>query len=222
MDPHEVAVMAGVLVVRDRALEALDEAGFRPEHMATPRGTRALSAALAVWRRADPEAPVSRLTIEDAAGALAAPLLDAAGDAASEQGASVGTTLYAANALKAAYERRRAENALRVALGALRDGDPPHEVAEDVLEALGEIVNPPRDATVRLGDLVGEALKRLRNGGDAKTSTGLGDLDEVMRGGLQGGRLVIAAARPGVGKSALALRIADYVAATAAPTLMFG
>lgn len=44
------------------------------------------------------------------------------------------------------------------------------------------------------------------------TPTGLADLDSLLGGGLQRGDLVLLAARPGVGKTALALSITDHAA----------
>lgn len=47
---------------------------------------------------------------------------------------------------------------------------------------------------------------------DAGVATGWPDLDEKLGGGLHPGELAVVAARPGVGKSALAAGIADHVA----------
>lgn len=70
------------------------------------------------------------------------------------------------------------------------------QILTDVVEQVG------RYMAVRssVGDVVG-------------TPTGFGDFDR-MKAGLQPGELVILAGRPGHGKSALALNIADYVSAT--------
>lgn len=57
-------------------------------------------------------------------------------------------------------------------------------------------------------------IQRMEDGGMAKpvTPTGFVDLDARMNGGMRGGDLIILAARPGMGKSAMALQIAGHVA----------
>ena len=57
-------------------------------------------------------------------------------------------------------------------------------------------------------------IERMEEGGMAKpaTPTGFVDLDKRMNGGMRGGDLIIVAARPGMGKSAMALQIAGHVA----------
>jgi replicative DNA helicase len=55
------------------------------------------------------------------------------------------------------------------------------------------------------------AVERRAAGEDQPLSTGLRDLDDKLSGGLHKGDMVILAARPSMGKSALALNIADYV-----------
>jgi replicative DNA helicase len=70
--------------------------------------------------------------------------------------------------------------------------------------------------TIRIGDHVIEYHRKLEQRllrGDSITglATGFADLDR-MTGGLQAGDLVVLAARPSIGKSALALNIAEHVA----------
>jgi replicative DNA helicase len=70
--------------------------------------------------------------------------------------------------------------------------------------------------TLRLGDQVEEWIEELDRRVDAEElpglSTGLRDLDELLLG-LRGGQLIIAAGRPGVGKSSLAGHLAAHVSA---------
>jgi replicative DNA helicase len=55
-------------------------------------------------------------------------------------------------------------------------------------------------------------LQRRMEGTDPAMSTGLPDLDRKLAGGLRGGQVVVLAARPGEGKSALAQGMAEHVA----------
>jgi len=58
-------------------------------------------------------------------------------------------------------------------------------------------------------------IDQMYHGADSTaTSTGLADLDRALNGGLRPGWLVVLAARPKMGKTALALNIANHVAKT--------
>ena len=76
-----------------------------------------------------------------------------------------------------------------------------------------------------LEDVLHEALKRIddrlqKGGGVGGMPTGYTDLDS-MTGGLHEGELVILAARPSMGKTALATNIADHVAVEGQRTTLF-
>ena len=76
---------------------------------------------------------------------------------------------------------------------------------------------------VRLGAAVLEAMGRLhaRHAGEsAGLGTGLVDLDASI-GGMRPGQLIVIAARPGCGKTALALNIAERVAADGGTGVLF-
>ena len=67
---------------------------------------------------------------------------------------------------------------------------------------------------VRAADVLSAVIGRMEDGGQAKpaTPTGFVDLDKRMNGGMRGGDFIIVAARPGMGKTAFALNIAENVA----------
>jgi replicative DNA helicase len=81
------------------------------------------------------------------------------------------------------------------------------------LEALGEatIKRETKLAAQGLAEHI-SALERRSTGSDRVIKTGLDDIDRQLNGGLRPGWLVILAARPGMGKTALALNIATHVA----------
>jgi replicative DNA helicase len=85
--------------------------------------------------------------------------------------------------------------------------------AASKLESLGEatIKREPRLLAQALADHI-NLLERRSTGGDRVISTGYEDLDRALNGGLRPGWSVILAARPGMGKTSLALNIATYVA----------
>jgi replicative DNA helicase len=73
-----------------------------------------------------------------------------------------------------------------------------------------------QDRAISLADALSEELERLGQAAASDrairgTPTGFGDLDEAI-GGMQAGNLIVLAARPSMGKSALAQNIATHVA----------
>jgi replicative DNA helicase len=68
-------------------------------------------------------------------------------------------------------------------------------------------------------DIVRDRLAALDAADDPAVSTGLQALDGMLSGGLRPGELTIIAARPSMGKTALALNIAEHVAEHVGPVL---
>ena len=98
--------------------------------------------------------------------------------------------------------------------------DDPAEIALSVAEALGRIAartqreapKPPIDVH-SLREAVDEVVERLESGRPAGlVSTGYPGLDRGLGGGLAPGELMFLGARPGIGKTSLALEIARHVA----------
>lgn len=87
------------------------------------------------------------------------------------------------------------------------------DCAATKLEALAESVvkSEPKLAAQGLMDHI-NTLERRSIGQDRVIKTGLHDLDKALNGGLRPGWVAILAARPGMGKTALALNIATHVA----------
>lgn len=76
---------------------------------------------------------------------------------------------------------------------------------------------------VRAADDIGNYFDQLQAECDGTVSalqTGFRDLDDKLGGGLRGGELVIVAGRPGMGKTAFAMNIANHVAASGSALIL--
>lgn len=100
--------------------------------------------------------------------------------------------------------------------------NPKGQSADQVLDAVQSMVSglaerrarsEPRMISDLLSDFIDAADKRSE-GLEAAIQTGIESLDQILNGGLRPGQLVIGAARPGVGKSALASHIGLHMAET--------
>lgn len=99
------------------------------------------------------------------------------------------------------------------------------KIASEAEFAMAQLLDRQGGEPVRVHDAIRGALREIddrreRGGKLAGQSTGFESIDWIT-GGLEPGQLVILAARPSVGKTALALNIADHVASTGAPALFF-
>jgi replicative DNA helicase len=135
---------------------------------------------------------------------------------------------YYANIVKEkATNRQLIESATEI----IRDGYSNQFTSQELLEAAEHKVfaiaeDQVRGETLELKDIVKEAMERIGmradSGGHAVTgvASGLFDLDE-MTGGFHPGQLVILAARPSMGKTALALNVAEHVAINLGTPVLF-
>lgn len=96
--------------------------------------------------------------------------------------------------------------------------------AESRLMALAEGSigkDEPAEISALLGEVVNDIEERMLKGGAISgLSTGFTDLDDMLDG-LKAGDLIILAGRPSMGKSALALNIAENVALDDKPVMVF-
>jgi replicative DNA helicase len=95
-------------------------------------------------------------------------------------------------------------------------GATPAQLADRATAAVGQVCDTTMtQGPVSVHDALTEHLARLErraDGGEPSISTGIDDLDRQLNGGLRAGWVAILAARPGMGKTALALNIASHVA----------
>ncbi len=133
---------------------------------------------------------------------------------------------YAEIVKEKAIVRRLIESATEI----LRDGYSSQFTARELLESAERRVfsiaqDEIRGATLELKDVVLQAMDRIALRAETKHAvtgigTGLIDLDDLL-GGLQGGQLVILAARPSMGKTALALNICDHASIALENSVLF-
>lgn len=115
-----------------------------------------------------------------------------------------------------AVRRQFIEISRENALEAMNEDNPILEVLDQAQTAISNLVNDDKAGrVVRLADALRELVHIIdeRPQGRLVTgvSTGLYDLDELISG-FQPGQLIILAARPSVGKTTLALNIAEHIA----------
>lgn len=122
------------------------------------------------------------------------------------------------------HQRRMFLQAMDELRGDVSNGtlDNAAEAMDELMRRLSVIRKPKTEvAPVRLGDVLDDYTdtleKRLKNGDESDTlKTGIDELDGIT-GGMNAEDLVIIAARPGMGKTELALKIAEGVASRKMP-----
>lgn len=99
---------------------------------------------------------------------------------------------------------------------ALRDAYAPHDSVEVIVDRaekrIFEIANKRvAGASTHLGEIAMEVYEMLEGTGRKGLPTGFYELDDMLNG-LQGGEMIIVAARPSMGKTAIAMNIVEAVA----------
>lgn len=108
--------------------------------------------------------------------------------------------------------RRLIAAATEVQTAAYDAGADPQAVAEAAESAFMGVLRLDGDAHMAsFSQAIAEAID-ARDAPQSAMSTGFANLDAMLKGGMRPGQLIIIAARTGMGKSALALNIAEHVA----------
>jgi replicative DNA helicase len=99
----------------------------------------------------------------------------------------------------------------------LREAYAPHEDAEHVLDSAEKKIfdiaeKKVGNSVVSLESVLHEVFESIENRGQRGIETGFIELDEMLNG-LQAGEMIIVAARPSMGKTAIAMNIIEAVAA---------
>ena len=220
--PHNLDAersVLGAILLSDRALYALViEEGLRPEDFYRERHRVAYQAMLDLYREAE---PIDVLTVTDRLEQTGR-LEDAGGsdaiDALTGGVPGVGNARRYAQIVKEnALLRRLLQTTYAIQQSVGEHRHDPRSLVELAEKAMLEVAHDDRQQDFRsVEDILAEELdkmQRLSAGGTALTGTpsGFADLDEIT-GGFQPGNLIVLAARPSMGKSALVTNIAENAA----------
>jgi replicative DNA helicase len=99
----------------------------------------------------------------------------------------------------------------------LRDAYAPHEQADLVLDKAEKRIfdiaqKKVSGAMVEMEQVLHEVFEMIENRGQRGLETGFYELDDMMNG-LQNGEMIIVAARPSMGKTAMAMNMIEHIAA---------
>jgi replicative DNA helicase len=209
----------GAILLSDRTLYGLViRDGLRPEDFYRPQHGVIYEAMLKLYGEAE---PVDAVTVKEWLRSHAR--LDEAGGEASIDTLAVGVPAavnvrhYAGIVKEQALARRLLTTAYGIAESVVSRAAQPRDLVERAERAILEVAHDDRQKDFqRIDDILEieiEKLHRLSTEKTALTGTpsGFRDLDEIT-GGFQPGNLVVLAARPSMGKSALVCNIAENAA----------
>lgn len=219
----EVAVLGGMLIDGDaaaKALEVLDDTMFyRESHR---RICKAMMALFQAGNVIDPQTLGSWLEDRDElerTGGMPyiSELLDAVPTAANIE--------YHAEIVRNRWQRRKVIEACTEGIRMAHGTDHETPAIVDRVEQLLVAGTESRGGAVSLRQALYPTFERIEEiqaseGGITGIPTGLTDLDE-MTGGLQKGDLVVVAARPSMGKTALVTGICTHAVLNGTPTALF-
>jgi len=220
--PHSLEAeqsVLGAILLSDRVMFALViEEGLKPEDFYREKHRLVYGAMLELY---DQSEPIDVLTVADALRAKGR--LDDTGGQATIDGLAAAVPAagharrYARIVREHALMRRLLATTYEIQSSVASAGAPPREIVERAERAMLEVAHDDRQKDFRsveevLHDEL-DKLHRLSLQGTALTGTpsGFKDLDELT-GGFQPGNLVIIAARPSMGKSALVTNMAENAA----------
>ena len=132
---------------------------------------------------------------------------------------------YAETVLDKSKMRRLIDEAEAIRDAAYSAELPPEDILDNAEQRILEIAHKSqRSSYVDINDVIYENIRQLQElekGGKEKgIPTGFRDVDKIL-GGLQKTDLIILAARPGVGKTAFALNIAEHAASIGKKVMVF-
>jgi replicative DNA helicase len=232
--PHneeaEASVLGAILMTEQALDGVLLEVGLRPDHFYRPRHQLIFRAMIRLKEKAAPEA-VDALTVCDDLRSNGE--LEPAGGEGYVHGLpavvpAVGAVLdYARIVRDDALMRGILDTTREIQTEVLAHRGRPQELIERAETALFKIGHDTGKSEMRsIEDVLHEEMDKLvelsrKDVGLTGVTSGFADLDDVT-GGFQAGNLVVLAARPSMGKSALATNIAENAAVDAGtPVALF-
>ncbi len=231
LPPHHIAAeksVLGAVLLDERHLHALlvDEQ-LRPEHFYQPQHAAIFQAMLDLYNS---DRKIDHLTVAEALQQNNQ--LDEVGgpEMIEELAAWVPATGHAAEYGRIVREQSQMRALLqatyKIQAGVHNREAPPRELLEAAERAMLEVAHDERQRTIRpIATILDEETDRLHYRSTQKsavtgTPTGFRDLDDLT-GGFQPGNLVVIAARPSMGKSALVANIAENAALAGYPVALF-
>ena len=222
----EQALLGCVLFDAEASLQRAADRGLRPSHLADHRHRLVLAAVMDLHAHRHPvdvvtvfESLRERGHHEEVGGLQYLHELSACVPSAANVGRHIDVVIDRAT-------RRAMVTAAEQAIEIAQGPGEPAEVLDRIQTLFATIQTGRVDAAPRLlSDIMRDRVERytaLEAGTAAPgVSTGLDVLDKALGGGVRPGMLVNIGARPSVGKTALALQIAQTVAAQGHPVLVF-
>jgi replicative DNA helicase len=130
---------------------------------------------------------------------------------------SVPSSAHGAHYAEIVREKAMLRQLIAASNDILRDAYAPHEQADLVLDKAEKRIFEIAEkkvggALVPMEEVLHEVFEMIENRGQRGIETGFFELDDMMNG-LQNGEMVIVAARPSMGKTAIAMNIIEHIAA---------
>src|SRR3954469_22741157 len=211
----------GAILLSEQALDGLlIDVKLQPEDFYRPRHQLIWRSMIALKEKADPE-PVDALTVTEELARNG--VLEEAGGSpyihslANAVPSAANVRHYARIVKNHALLRRLLDTTRRIQDDVFTFSGPPKELLEQAESELFKIAHDDRTGELRSIEAVLhdelDKLEMISREGMSMTGTptGFNDLDELT-GGFQPGNLIVLAARPSMGKSALVINVAENAA----------
>ncbi|HWD63751.1 MAG TPA: replicative DNA helicase [Solirubrobacteraceae bacterium] len=217
----------GAVLLDERHLHALlvDEQ-LRPEHFYRPQHAAIFQAMLDLYTD---DRKIDHLTVSERLQQNHQ-LEEIGGETIEELAAWVPATGHASEYGRIVREQAQMRALLtatyRIQTGVHNREAPPRELLEQAERAMLEVAHDDRQRTIRpIDQILHEETDRLHFRSTQKSSltgtpSGFRDMDDLT-GGFQAGNLIVLAARPSMGKSALVANIAENAALSGHPVALF-
>ena len=215
--------LLGAMLVRNDAIGAAVEVGLKPDDFAAPAHGHVYDAITELYAKGQ---PADLITVAAVLQRRNAKVEDGTLVALATGTRSIANAGRYAQIVRDLSQQRRVINGGET-IQALAY-EPTDDIAAlvDQVEQIVYDLRPKSDVPTAhplssvLGEWFDEMERRAENGGRIEHPTGWSDLDAHL-GGLHAGRLLVAAARPGIGKTSWAGALATNVAMNGEPVLFF-